>query len=78
MGRGWARERAWKQQEQERSPTIRTMSARDPGSSKKGRCPKEEGSTGKVLRAGGAVGAWRGKKCSGGTEKQVEVRGQCS
>lgn len=64
-----------KQQQQEGSPA---MSVPDPGSSKKGRCSKEEGSTGKALTAGGAVGAWREKKCSGGTEKQVEVRGQCS
>lgn len=58
MGRGWARERAWKQQEQEGSSAICTMSAPDPGSSEKGRCPEEEESTGEILRAGGAVGAW--------------------
>lgn len=55
MGRGWAREGARKQQEQEGSPTVCTMSAPDPGSSGKGRCLEEEESTGEALRAG--VGA---------------------
>lgn len=55
----WEEEKElWKQHEQAGSPTICTLSAPDPGRSEKGRCPEEEESTGEVLRAGGAVGAW--------------------
>lgn len=77
MGRGWARGRAWEQQEQEGSLSTCPTSAPDVGSSEKGRClegeraevrSRELEEPGVSTRSPGM--AWRGHRCRGGPKNR--------